>query len=413
MKPESYARVSDVLESVLTATAPIEDCERILSKAALGRVAAEAIKSDSDLPKFATSHMDGFALIASDLEKLGTRTSQWLKVVPGAGPVSTPPKRLAHGEAMRVATGGRIPGGADTVVPLEDAAEKAGAIQLKSKPKRGTFVYPAGADFRAGQQLIRQGQEVRAQDIALLLTIGRDRIKVRRRPVVTVLATGSELSDLHRLPRGKVRNTHGPAFVSMVRAAGCIPLQPAVCPDEEAELSKRIREALGRSDVLLTLGGTSVGRMDLVGKVVSGFDPEVFFHGIRMDRGRVAGAAVVGGKPLFMLPGPIQGAMNAFVLLALPALDKLRGGSRSMTTVKAKLSGNWAARERFKDFVKVVYVRVAGGDGLTAEPFSGDTESISLLTESNGFVFVPEEVTSLSVGTLVDVNLVPGFSSLS
>jgi molybdopterin molybdotransferase/putative molybdopterin biosynthesis protein len=130
-----------------------------------------------------------------------------------------------------------------------------------------------------------------------------------------------------------------------------------------------------------------------------------------MDRGRVAGVAAVRGKPIVMLPGPVQGAMNAFLLLALPLILRMTSGSNSSAFVRARLSTGWKARKKFQDFTKVLYVRLQRkGDGLLARPIVGDTESISVLTDSNGFVVVPERVRELQAGEEVSVRLLPGFS---
>jgi molybdopterin molybdotransferase/putative molybdopterin biosynthesis protein len=125
----------------------------------------------------------------------------------------------------------------------------------------------------------------------------------------------------------------------------------------------------------------------------------------------VAGVAVVKGKGIVMMPGPMQGAMNAFLLLGLPMLQKMSGRRAYTVTVKAKLTRRWEARKRFPNFTKVVYLRLFQlPSGTSAEPLLGETESISLLAESNAYVVVPEEVTAIEAGREVDAHLLPGFS---
>ncbi len=130
-----------------------------------------------------------------------------------------------------------------------------------------------------------------------------------------------------------------------------------------------------------------------------------------MDRGRVAGIGAVNMKPVVMLPGPVQGAMNAFLLLALPLLSRMMGRAESKSYISAHLSRDWIARNKFRDFTKVLYVRLEreGGE-YGASPIVGETESISVLTDSNGFVVVPEQITQLHRGENVMVRLLPGFS---
>lgn len=378
--------------------------ELVPTKSALGRVAAADVFSGSDSPAFPLSHMDGYAVNSLDAQR------RRLKVTGTRGPGSEPRARANRGQAVRVGTGARLPFGTDAVVPLEDARESDGWVTIPSKIERWSYVYPAGADYRKGEQMLNKGYAIRAQDIGLLLNLGIDRIKVFRRPRVALIATGSELSDKRSPPPGKVRNTHSAVFSSLVQANGCAPLDMGVVPDSSDELTRCLAEAFSKADLVLTLGGTSAGEHDLVSEAVASLSPEVLIHGVRMDRGRVAGAGVVRGRPLVMLPGPIQGAMNAFNLLATPTLDRLRGSEKSGLTVRARLGSDWNARDRFKSFTKVVYVRLGGRGNHVAEVVSGETESMTVLTEASGFVVVPEAVSHLSAGHVVDVRLTPGFS---
>jgi len=407
---ETYTGVREALSKVLAEVKPLRHSERVPTTSALGRVIVDGITSDSDSPSFALSHMDGFAVIASDLQQ-ARRAEVKLKLIGESRPESSSPLTIGHGEAVKVSTGSRIPYGADAVIPEEDSKEETGKIMVTSAVRPGDFVYAVGADFRKGDLLLRKNQKIRAQDVGLLLTLGFEMVDVLEVPTVAVLATGSELFDVGRISPGKVRNTHGPLIANMLRAAGCVARDVGASPDNKRVLSERIRSALAKSDLVLTLGGTSVGRRDLVTDVVRSFRPELLYHGLRMDRGRVAGVALVRRKPLLMLPGPIQGAMNAFFLLGVPILEKLRGGGSSTVRVGAKLTASWKARRRFQNFTKVVYVRLVEENAeLKAEPLLAETESITILTKATGYVVVPEHITQLSRGSQVEVNLVPGFS---
>ncbi len=389
----------------------LPEVESVGIKAAYGRVAAEDMAARVNIPEFTTSHMDGFAIISDNVKsatlnqpvKLLVRGKVNLGVIPR---ISVRPR-----EAVRVATGSRVPAGADGVVPLEDVEERGKTIVVKSSIKAGNFIYQEGEDLRKGEVGVAVGTTIRAQEIGLLATLGVDRIKVFARPRVGILATGSELTDSGRPPGGKVRNSHTPVFERMVQAVGCIPLNMGIARDDERELRSKVLGALGSADLVLTLGGTSVGEHDLLGNVIAELDPKVFFHGIRMDRGRVTGVAIVQERPVVMMPGPIQGAMNAFALFALPILRRLQGRKEDELTARAEFERGWEARGRFSNFTKVVYVRLHTKRGrLLAEPAVAETESMRLLTRSNGFVVVPEGITSLRKREEVGVLLLPGFS---
>jgi len=340
-------------------------------------------------------------VVASDAGKGNAK----LKVVGGANPESPFKGTVSKGQVVRVSTGSRVPTGADAVVPLEHAKETVGMVIVDGVFEQGSFVYAAGSDFRKGETLLRSGSKLRAQDVALLLTLGFKEVNAIAVPKVGIVATGSELHDLGDDSPKKILNTHGPMVAILTKAVGCEPQDLGVVPDRKDVLSRRLEDALEGNDMLLTLGGTSVGRRDLVATVVASMKPEVMIHGLKMDRGRVSGVAVVKGKPIVMLPGPVQAAMNAFLMLAVPIMAKIRGGESKAPYVSAKLVKPWKARPKFSSFTKVLYVRLTDGG---AEPLTGDTESITILTEASGYVVVPERVSEMSRGTVVDVNLFPG-----
>lgn len=382
-------------------------------KDAFGLVAAETVMAPGPIPPMPTSHMDGYAVSSSDTLEASPEGPLRLRVIgtlkPGKPPGSLPGKK----QAFRVFTGSFLPEGADSVVPVEETVGDGRTVELRRPASRGSFVYPRGADLAEGDVVLQGGLRIRAQDVGLAIASGIPSVKTYAMPRAAVLATGSELTESMRPVRGKVRNSHAPVFLRLLRESGCTPVYAGIAPDDRRSMVGKLKRALISSDVVLTTGGTSVGAHDLAEDVIGGLKPEVLVHGVKMDRGRVAGAAVVGGKPVIMLPGPIQGAMNAFLLLALPAIRALTGESGRIPRLPATMGGSWEARKRYSDFVKVVYVRLALRDrGFFAEPVSGETESMGVLSRSDGVVIVPEDRKELSEGEKVEVELIPGFSRL-
>lgn len=407
---EGYTAVEDALRKVKRSLRVEAKPETIATKESFGRIAVHDLVSSSDMPPFDVSHMDGFAVIASDL-KTATKTRPATLKVAGESKLGAKPGPSArHRQAIRVFTGSSVPRGTDAVVPLERAEVQGDTISVAYPPDRGSFVYAKGSDLRKGEKVVKRGQTIRAQDVGALLSLGLKEVSVRRRLLASVIATGSELTDKVEPAQEKVVNSHGPYFLSLLHALGCVPVDMGVAKDDPGEIRSALRKALARSDFVLTLGGTSVGRADLVGEAVRSLVPDVFVHGIKMDRGRVAGIAVVEGKPVLMMPGPIQGAMNAFILLGARVIGWLQGGERMGVEVSCPLEGQWEARRRFSHFRKVLYVKLVPGDRTSARPLAGDTESIKVLCEADGYVIVPEEVARLAEGSVVRVNLLPGFS---
>jgi molybdopterin molybdotransferase len=408
-----YVSVAHVLHEILPFVPNRPQAELVQAKQAFGRVAARDIVSREDVPPMNASHMDGYAIKAEDAEGAAEGSHRALpvagEVVLGRRPRMLP--RPHH--AVRVATGSYLPTWTDTVVPVEDVSVTRDGIVLRKPVRPGQFVFEAGGDIKKGDVLIRKGVAVRAQEMGLLITLGMREIPVFRRPRVAILATGSELVDsASARTAGGVKNSHVPVFVRLAEELGCEALDLGIARDVRSEILSKVKEGLARADLVLTTGGTSVGRMDLGGDAISSLRPRLMFHGIRMDRGRVTGVALVGLKPIVMMPGPIQGAMNAFVLFGLPIMRRLSGVLGPEALAKAELKTGWEARARFPSFTKVVYVHLSRGEGglFVAEVVKGETESMTMLARSNGVLVVPEETRVLRAGDVVDVLLLPGFS---
>ena len=407
---EVYTPVDTALAQALAKVRVRRTAESVRSLLAFGRVSAEDVLAARDVPEFPTAHWDGYAVVSEDLAAAGDATPVSLKLVGAAGPGSHARAAIARGEAFQVATGAGLPPGADSVVPKEAAEVRGDQVTVRGPSPPGSHVYRAGEDLRKGGTIVPRGRVLRAQDVGELIATGHLKVKVWEKPKVSVLATGSELADARRPRKGKVVNSHSPVFLRLCGSSGCTPVDMGIAKDDGAEISTKLRQALGKSDLVLTLGGTSVGERDYVTTAVEAMRPEVLVHRLKMDRGRVAGIAVVRGKAVVMMPGPIQGAMNAFLLLALPVIGALSGTEERQSEVLCTFRGEWEARRRYADFRKVVYVRLERGTEMTASPLLAETESMKLLADADGCVVVPENVTRIEAGERVAVRLVPGFS---
>lgn len=410
LRLSDYSGVDDVLRVVGRKLRPRRRSAFLRTESAYGRVAAADIIAPVDRPESDISHMDGFAAIAEDLEEATQANPVSLKVCGDVKLGEVSRQRVRHGEAARIATGASIPLGADTVIPVEEAEQRGARIFVKSATRSGMHVYRKGGDVKKGEVLLPAGRRARAQDLGLLIGIGVNKVNVWDRPKVSLIATGSELTNAARPKEGKVRESHSPVFMRLAVEQGCEALDLGIAADEPVELAKVMRRAIATSDLVLTLGGTSIGRHDLVGGVVKSLRPESFFHGIKLDRGRVTGVAVVRGVPILMLPGPIQAAMNAFLTLGVPMIRTLSGRKDRPWEIQCTLTRDWESREAYSEFRKVIYVRLDGGGRTSATPLAAETESARLLTEADGFVVVPEEVVGLRKGNKVSVTLLPGFS---
>ena len=404
-----YTSVELALETISHLTKSDLSIETIKAKDSFGRVVHEDIRSPISVPDKERSHMDGYAVSAADLTG-ATLSSP--KILPLLRSVD-PSVGLSPGDTVAIGTGGELPIGADAVVPVEDTEKIGDSVRFTKPVGKGEFCFPIGVDVRKGAVVVRSGTVVRAQDVGMLALLGIRALRVYSKPRVAIIATGDELVDAFETnDPSKVRESHSPIFENLITEMGGVVSLREIVPDNVILITDVIEKALRNSDLLLTLGGTSLGKADLVEQALSKVSKNSrVIHGIRMDRGRVAGIAAVKGKPVVMLPGPVQGAMNAFLLLALPLLSRMIGRSESKSYISARLSKDWKARNKFRDFTKVLYVRLEreGGE-YVASPIVGETESISVLSDSNGFVVVPEHITESHHGEKVRVRILPGFS---
>ena len=408
-----YTSVRSAVETVSRLTRSKLPVELVKTKNSYGRVVPEEIRSPINVPDRQRSHMDGYAIRASSLIGASSRSPKILFSIGDMNLAHVRRQRISRGQTIGIVTGGELPDGADAVVPIEDTKKSGERIYFFEEVRTGEFCFPVGVDVRRGAVVVPAGATIRAQDIGMLALLGVREIRVCSKPRVAIIATGDELVDpFIKSDLRKVRESHSPIFENLIRELGGVTILREIVPDDLTLLSETINRALRISDIVLTLGGTSLGEADLVERTLRKISKKSrIIHGIRMDRGRVAGVAAVRGKPVVMLPGPVQGAMNAFLLLALPLILRMTNGKESSTFVKARLSTSWKARRKFPDFTKVLYVRLERkGQSLEAHPFVGDTESISVLTNSNAFVIVPENIRELRAGEDVSVRLLPGFS---
>jgi len=408
-----YTSVSSALETISRLTKFRNPTEAIETKDSYGRVVAEDIASPINVPDKQRSHMDGYAIIASSLAGASSRSPKTLSLVEGTHSGDNHGRKISRGQTMGIVTGGELPAGADAVVPVEDAKRSGDKIYFSREAQKGEFCFPIGVDVQKGAVVIHAGATIRAQDIGMLALLGIRELRAYARPRVAIIATGDELVDsFDKITPGKVRESHSPIFENLVRELGGVTTLREIVPDNLKLMNDALKRALRTSDTVLTLGGTSLGERDLVEQTLRRISKKTrIIHGIKMDRGRVAGIAAVRGKPVVMLPGPVQGAMNAFLLLALPMILRMTPGPESGAFVKARLSTGWKARKKFQHFTKVLYVNLERkAEGLQARPVLGQTESVSVLTDSNGFVLVPERIRELQAGKEVSVRLLPGFS---
>lgn len=385
------------------------------------RVLAKNIVADVDIPAFDSSHMDGYAVKAEDITYASEQTPVVLRLKRDKiKPMKAVPSDfiLQRQEAFRINTGGYLPQGANTVVPVEDAqaTHKKNEVSIIRALPAGSFVYPRGLDIKKDHEVMKRGRILRPQDIGLLDSLYITKINVLRRPRVAIISTGSELtSNKKYVKSGKVLENHSRIISKLVEELGGIPFRMGIVPDDVTKIRNKIEKAISQSmELILTLGGSSVGEHDLVETAIKSMGvPQLFFHGVKLDRGRVTGAAISKGRPIIIMPGPIQGAINAFIIFAYPIIKLLSGQIVGKPiTLDARLTQEWNARKRFPNFSKVVYVHLRSKENgeYEADCVPGETETLTTFTRSDGYIIVDEKTTCIKPGEKVKVSLLPGLS---
>ena len=412
--------------------APLGRVEHVDLHHALDRVTAADLRAPADLPAFARSTMDGFAVRAADTYGASEGLPAFLTI---AGEV--PMGRAAGlevqiGAAARIHTGGMLPAGADAVVMIEQTQPlDARAIEVLRPVALGENVIPIGDDVRAGELLFSRGQCLRPQDLGGLAGVGITSVPVAILPRVAILATGDEVvpADQDTAP-GQVRDINSYTIAAQTRRVGGEPLLHGIAPDDADALLRLAAAALAEADMLIISAGSSVSTRDITAKVIDALgQPGVLVHGVAMHPGKPTILAVAGGKPVFGLPGNPVSTMVAFDLFVRPALLRMLGvlategaehteSSRNgqeqlcspsvrsvpfVPTVRARLARNVASHSGSEDFVPV---RLAERDGeLWAEPVFGKSNLIFTMAHADGMLCVPLDQAGLYAGDEVVVRL--------
>ncbi|MGD1834487.1 MAG: molybdopterin molybdotransferase MoeA [Nitrososphaeraceae archaeon] len=420
------SRISNLYHSVETISTKLKKninlkprVEILNTNESLGHVLYDSIYSSVNIPSDNSSHMDGFAVLHKDIKDVSEFKPKILHLNDEVELGKMKNVVLKSGEASRIPTGGQIPKNADTIIPIEytQLNETKKSVNIfKSLPK-WSFISKIGNDIMKNELLFKSGHILRIQDISLLNIVRVKKIKVFKKPTVAIIPTGNELTnDIKDIDSGKILNTNGYIISKLIEYSGGIPIDLGITTDDIQKIQAKIKDALYKNDVILTIGGSSVGHKDLVADSINLIGkPGIIASKVKLDRGRVTKIAVLESKPIIVLPGPIQGAMNAFIVFVLPLIRRLLGMdiNSKNNIINANLTKSWIARKKFQNFQNILYVnlyKTRRSNDIKAEPITGETADISVITKSNGYILVPENTNSIKKLQNVQVNVLPGFS---
>jgi molybdenum cofactor synthesis domain-containing protein len=356
--------LEDAQRRVLDACAPLHPTAVPLDDA-LGCVTSVELRAEDDVPPFANTAMDGFAVRAVDAVE-GAR----LKIVATLPAGHAPDRSVDAGEAIRIMTGAPVPDGADAIVMVENAVVEGDVVVVGRAARPGEHVRPAGEDLAAGQVAFEPFTGLGPGHLGVLASLGYTRVPVFPRARVGVLSTGDELvDDGSRLRPGQIRDSNRPTLVAMVRQAGCEALDLGVVADDEAAITAVLERGLRECDALVTSGGVSMGDFDYI-KVVLDRMGAMQWWQVAIKPAKPLAFGVVAGKPVFGLPGNPVSSMVSFELFARPALRQMmgfRGDARFRRRVDARAAEPLRRRPDGKvHFVRVVTTPVGGDGGVSS-----------------------------------------------
>lgn len=387
---QSVTRLAETRERLLDSMSPHGRTERVPVDEADGTVLAESVAAERAVPHYARAAMDGYAVRATDTHGADERSPRRLTVVT---------ESLGPGEAIPVHTGQPLPDAADAVVMVEDVTERDGEVDVGAAVASGENVSPVGEDVPAGRELFEAGRRLGPADVALLASTGVREVPVREPPTVAVIPTGEELVAADPAP-GEVVETNGRMVAGLVERWGGRAIERGIVTDDRDRLAAAIERDRDH-DLLVTIGGSSVGERDLMASVLAERG-EMIVHGVAIKPGHPVGVGIVDGTTVVVLPGyPVSAYVTATQLLR-PAIAAAGGYEPPAThTREATLAGKIASEPGVRTFARVSDVE---GEPDRVEPLRVAGASVlSSVTDADGWVGIPESVEGYAPGETVTV----------
>ncbi|HZS26906.1 MAG TPA: gephyrin-like molybdotransferase Glp [Candidatus Angelobacter sp.] len=425
----------------------------------LGRVLAEPVVADRDFPPFPRSTRDGYAVRSADLAQNGSALLRVVGQIKAGDSYDLP---VASGEAVEIMTGAAVPQGADAVVMVEYATRKSpseagvdgrdGAqhqeapaktssdgdddvlealrdplrdpfcdpksakespagttpedlVEIRRATAAGENIVPAGAEAKAGQELLPKGTRLGPAQIALAAAAGKVRVKVFAKPRVAILSTGDELVDVAEKPGpSQIRNSNSYSLAALVAANGGEPVQLPIAPDEEGRLIELVQEGL-KADLLLLSGGVSMGKFDLVEKVLKELGAEFFFTGAMIQPGKPVVFGARGETPFFGLPGNPVSVMVTFELFARQVVEALSGVEpQRLRSAQARLNKEFKTKTGLTRFLPGTLEGGLENPEVDVVPWQGSGDMLAA-ARANCYLVVPPDREKLARGEMVTVVL--------
>jgi molybdenum cofactor synthesis domain-containing protein len=400
MKPiKETIALEEARQLIAEACRPIDRTERVRLVDANGRVAAADVKSSRDVPPFSRAGMDGYAVRAEDTFGANRYEPKVLRVIDKVYTGEVPGKAVDAGTAIEIATGAPMPQGADAVVMVEETEKAGDDVRVLTPVYPRQNVGRQGADIVIGQTVIARGDVLNPSRIGALAALGSVEVDVFAKPTVAILSTGNEIVDQgQELRAGQIYDINKYTLSTIIQEHGGVPTPFSTAQDTIDALERAI-DACAACDMLVFSGGSSVGERDLILDVI-GRKGEIVFHGIAVKPGKPTVFGTIDGKPMFGMPGyPTSCLSNAYMLL-VPALRSMaRLAPRHTATITLPVGQRVVSTTGRHQFYTV---RIVDGQAMPAFKASGDITSMS---QADGYIEIPAQTDIVEKGELVEVKL--------
>jgi molybdopterin molybdotransferase len=373
----------------------------------VGRILAEDLIAEDDLPDFPRAIVDGYAVQGASTFGSSEGNPAYLTVSGGIAMGELPKITIGPGEAARIATGGMLPRGADSVVMIEHTeAIDDTTIEAYRSVAPGQNMIAIGEDIKKQTRVLLKGQVLRPQETGLLAALGKQQVSVYQKPVIGIISTGDEIVPIEEVPStGQIRDINTYTLSGLIHEAGAVAVSYGIVRDDFKILFEKCNQALEQCDMILISGGSSVGARDFTVDVLSAMpDSEILVHGISISPGKPTILARVQDKVFWGMPGHVVSAMIVFSRVVKPFVEHLSGQAavkKNELRLRAELSRNVASRQGRIDFIRV-QLRFEKGR-LWADPVLGKSGLISTMVKADGLVEIDINTEGLDKGDKVQV----------
>jgi len=371
----------------------------------LGRVLAQEAVSNVNIPDYDKTFIDGYAINTADTQGASTSNPATFKIIGKLFPADYPTTlKVAHGEAVYVACGAPIPKGAAATVKVEETRLNGDKIEVIREIPSGEGIIPLGDDMKKGDLVLKKGQVLRPQDVGILASLGLSVAGVVKKPKIAIISGGDELIKQTSKNPAKIANNYALVVAGLASELGAEAEMVGIMSDALDKVQAKIAEALATSDIVVTIGGTSVGVKDFVPDAVNALGkPGVVVQGVLLRPGAVSGFGIVNGKPVVMLPGHIGSCIAGFYLFVAPLISHYLGldGDGMLSKLNVELAEDLETGPQFR--FQLTHIKRADGK-LFAEQVEGGSSALTTIVKSNGYTIVPPH-TTLAKDSRVEVYL--------